>query len=220
MDNLLYFLDIFLHLDKHLADIIATYGNQTYLILFLIVFLETGLVVTPFLPGDSLLFAAGALTPSSSMNINLLLLGLTISAILGDALNYQIGRFIGKKALAMEDKWYFKKSYIEKTEKFYQKYGTKTIIIARFVPIVRTFAPFLAGIGEMKYSVFARYNIIGAILWVNSLTLAGYFFGGMEIVKKNFGLVVVAIIVISILPAVFEVISHKLQSREEANKSA
>lgn len=219
MDNLLYFIDIFLHLDKHLADIILAYGNLTYLILFLIVFLETGLVVTPFLPGDSLLFATGALTPNSNMNINLLLIGLTVSAILGDALNYQIGRFIGKKALAMEDKWYFKKAYIQKTEDFYQKYGGKTIIIARFVPIVRTFAPFLAGVGEMRYVKFASFNVIGAILWVNTLTLAGYFFGGMEIVKKNFGLVVLAIIIISILPAVFEVVNQKFQNKAEAKRS-
>ena len=219
MENLLYLLDLFLHLDKHLADVISTYGNLTYLILFLIVFLETGLVVTPFLPGDSLLFAAGALTPQSDMNINILLLGLTISAILGDALNYQFGKLFGSKALNMGDKWYFKKEYITKTEKFYQKYGGKTIIIARFVPIVRTFAPFLAGVGEMRCLKFASFNIIGAILWVNSLTLAGYFFGGIEIVKKNFGLVVIAIIILSLLPAVFEILSHKLESKKQLEKS-
>ena len=220
MDNLLYLIDLFLHLDKHLADVISTYGNLTYLILFLIVFLETGLVVTPFLPGDSLLFAAGALATQSDMNINILLIGLTVAAILGDALNYQFGKFFGAKALNMGDRWYFKKEYINKTEKFYQKYGGKTIIIARFVPIVRTFAPFLAGVGEMRYLKFASYNIIGAILWVNTLTLAGYFFGGIDIVKKNFALVVVAIIVLSILPAVFEILSQKSETKKQLKKSA
>ncbi len=220
MDYLLYLIDLFLHLDKHLADVISTYGNLTYLILFLIIFLETGLVVTPFLPGDSLLFAAGALTPQSDMNINILLFGLTVAAVLGDALNYQIGRFIGSKALSVEDKWYFKKEYITKTENFYKKYGGKTIIIARFVPIVRTFAPFLAGVGEMKYLKFASYNIIGAILWVNSLTLAGYYFGGIEVVKKNFGLVVVAIIILSILPAIYEIFSQRSENKKQLKKLA
>jgi len=221
MENFLYLIDLFLHLDKHLAEVISAYGNLTYVLLFLIIFLETGLVVTPFLPGDSLLFAAGALVPQSDMNINILLLGLTLAAILGDGLNYQFGKFFGAKALNMGDRWYFKKEYIEKTEKFYQKYGGKTIIIARFVPIVRTFAPFLAGVGEMRYLKFASYNIIGAVLWVNSLTLAGYFFGGIEIVKKNFGLVVVAIIILSILPAVFEIVSQKAQGKKKSlEKSA
>lgn len=220
MDTLLYFIDLFLHLDKHLAEVILAYGNLTYVILFLIIFFETGLVVTPFLPGDSLLFAAGALVPQSEMNINILLIGLTIAAILGDALNYQFGKFFGAKALSLGDRWYFKREYIEKTERFYQKYGGKTIIIARFVPIVRTFAPFLAGVGEMRYLKFASYNIIGAVLWVNLLTLAGYFFGGIEVVKKNFGLVVVAIIILSILPAIFEILSHKMQEKKQMEKSA
>lgn len=204
MQQLLYFLDIFLHLDKHLGDIINQYGVTTYLILALIIFCETGLVVTPFLPGDSLLFAAGALTAGSELNIIVLIVILLVAAIFGDAVNYQIGKILGAKVLNRPDTWYFKKSYIDRTEKFYAKYGGKTIIIARFVPIVRTFAPFLAGIGVMSYSRFVIYNVIGAVLWVCSLTLAGYFFGGLPIVKNNFGLVVLGIIIVSILPAAYE----------------
>ena len=168
--------------------------------------------MTPFLPGDSLLFAAGAITAATSLNVFFLAGILTIAAIIGDAVNYQIGKAIGKKIYLKKDTWYFKQEYLHKTERFYEKYGGKTIIIARFVPIVRTFAPFLAGVGQMRYRYFATYNIIGAILWVNSLTFAGYYFGALPIVKNNFGLVVLAIIVISVLPAIIEIINAKRQS--------
>ncbi len=220
MQQLLDFLDIFLHLDKHLGEIINQYGITTYLILALIVFCETGLVVTPFLPGDSLLFAAGALTAGSELNIIVLIAILLVAAILGDAVNYQIGKMLGAKVLNRPDTWYFKKSYIEKTEKFYAKYGGKTIIIARFVPIVRTFAPFLAGIGVMSYSRFVIYNVIGAVLWVCSLTLAGFYFGGLPIVKNNFGLVVLGIIIVSILPAAFEFLAVRKESKKQIKNSS
>ena len=209
-------LGFILHIDKNLAEIINNYGSASYLILGLVVFCETGLVITPFLPGDSLLFAAGALTVGSSLNILTLLAVLLIAAIAGDAINYQVGKRIGQKVYTFKDSWYFKQEYLKKTEEYYSKYGGKTIIIARFVPIVRTFAPFLAGVGSMSYQYFAFYNIVGAILWVCSLTLAGYFFGGLPIVKNNFGLVVIAIIIISILPAVIEILRarKKPQSSE------
>lgn len=197
-------IDLFLHLDKHLDTIVASYGTLTYLVLFLIVFCETGLVVTPFLPGDSLLFAAGAVAGAGLLNPFLLGALLIVAAILGDAVNYMIGRYIGPKVFQANDSMFFKKKYLEKTQKFYEKYGGKTIIIARFVPIVRTFAPFLAGVGAMKYSKFGLYNIVGAILWVGIVLTAGVFFGGLPIVKKNFSIVVLGIIFVSILPAVVE----------------
>jgi membrane-associated protein len=201
MEYLLTFIDIFLHLDEHLNEIIINYGYWTYAILFLIIFLETGLVVTPFLPGDSLLFATGAFASQGSLSIGYTIFLLLIAAILGDATNYYIGKRFGQKLISTR---FIKKEYIDRTHSFYERYGGKTIIIARFVPIVRTFAPFLAGVGTMSYRKFFSYNVIGAVLWVFSLCLAGYYFGGMPIVKDNFGLVVVAIIIISILPAVIE----------------
>jgi membrane-associated protein len=204
-----YFIDLFLHLDKHLDTLVLSAGNWTYAILFLIIFCETGLVVTPILPGDSLLFAAGALAALSSLNIYLLIVLLTIAAILGDAVNYAIGRKLGMKAFDNPNSKIFKKEYLEKTQSFYERYGGKTIIIARFVPIVRTFAPFLAGVGKMPYSQFGFYNITGAIFWITSMTYAGYIFGGIEIVKKNFSVVVILIVILSILPAVFEVVRSR-----------
>lgn len=208
MEVLRKFVDIFLHLDKHLSEVIANYGTGTHIILFLIVFCETGLVVTPFLPGDSLLFAAGAFAALGSLDIKLLLGLLFVAAVLGDALNYKIGRSLGPKVLSGNYP-FLKKEYLEKTEKFYLKYGGKTIIIARFVPIIRTFAPFLAGVGKMSYAKFASYNVIGGLLWVCLFVLAGYFFGNLEIVRKNFTLVIMAIIIISILPAVIEAYKAK-----------
>lgn len=209
-------VDLFLHLDKHLDTVVQNFGGWTYVILFLIVFCETGLVVTPFLPGDSLLFAAGAIAGLGSMNVYLLMILLVIAAILGDAVNYMIGSYIGPKVFEKTNSRIFKKEYLDKTQRFYDRYGGKTIIIARFVPIVRTFAPFLAGVGTMSYSKFALYNITGAILWVGSITYAGYLFGGIPIIKNNFSVVVLAIIVVSILPAVFEVV----RARNEAKKVA
>jgi membrane-associated protein len=214
LEQLLQLLDIFIHLDKHLAEIISDYGIATYLILALIIFCETGLVVTPFLPGDSLLFAAGALTASTILDVHSLVVLLLVAAILGDAVNYHIGKYVGNKVFQIKDRWYLKREYLERTQRFYAKYGGKTIIIARFVPIVRTFAPFLAGVGVMSYRQFLLYNVTGAILWVGLLTYAGYFFGEMPIVKNNFGLVILAIIIISVLPAVFEIVMARKHSKK------
>lgn len=217
MDHILSLVDIFLHLDKHLAGVIQEYGVWTYAILFLIIFCETGLVVTPILPGDSLLFAIGALTASGSFDLPTVLLLLTVAAVLGDAVNYQIGARMGMKAFEKPDSKIFKREYLERTQRFYDRYGGKTIIIARFVPIVRTFAPFLAGVGSMGYARFALYNVSGAVLWILVVTLAGYFFGELPIVKNNFGLVVMAIIILSIMPAVIELIRAKRETAQLAN---
>lgn len=196
-------LQFFLHLDTSLQGVINQYGALTYGILFAVIFAETGLVVTPFLPGDSLLFAAGALASSTGLDPWLLFVLLTVAAIVGDAVNYSVGHAIGKRALTGNIP-FVKKEYLEKTHAFYEKYGNKTIVIARFVPIVRTFAPFVAGVGRMSYRHFATYNIVGAIIWVGSLISAGYFFGEIPFVKKNFELVIIAIIILSILPGLYE----------------
>ena len=198
------FIDIFLHIDQQLDKIIEHYGAWTYGILFLVVFCETGLVVTPLLPGDSLLFAAGAFASRGSLDIGPIIGLLLAAAVLGDAVNYHIGKFIGPKVFSHGDTWLLKRKHLERTERFYAKYGGKTIIIARFVPIVRTFAPFLAGVGTMSYLQFAVYNVTGAVLWVLSFCLGGYFFSELPIVKNNFTMVIVAIIVISVMPAVVE----------------
>lgn len=197
------FIDLFLHLDKHLAQVVQTYQHWTYVILFLIVFCETGLVVTPILPGDSLLFAAGAIAAVGNLNVWFLIVLLIIAAILGDAVNYKIGKYLGPKVFEGNSR-IFKKKYLERTQEFYDRYGGKTIIIARFVPIVRTFAPFLAGVGEMSYPRFALYNVTGAVLWVTSMTFAGYWFGALPFVKDNFSVVVLVIVFLSILPAIIE----------------
>ncbi len=216
MDLLHSFIDYFLHLDENLKIILENYGTWTYAILFAIIFIETGLVIMPFLPGDSLLFVAGSFAALGNFNIGLLILLLIIAAVLGDNTNYWIGKFLGDRAI----KWKFRgkqlvnPKYIEKTEKFYEKYGVKTIILARFVPIVRTFAPFVAGVGEMKYSRFLPYDILGGVLWVGIATMAGYWFGGMEVVKNNFELVVVGIIFISVLPIFIEIIKNKTLSKK------
>ncbi|MBL9164598.1 MAG: DedA family protein [Planctomycetaceae bacterium] len=204
MEYLSHFVDLFLHLDKHLGELVKEYGTWTYLVLVLIVFCETGLVVTPILPGDSLLFAAGAIAALGSLNPHLLVVLLTIAAVLGDAVNYQIGRYIGPAVFKKEDSRLFKRSHLEKTRAFYERYGGKTIIIARFVPIVRTFAPFIAGVGQMSYRQFALYNVVGAIAWVVIGVYAGYLFGGLTVVKENFSLIIIAIVFISLLPAAFE----------------
>lgn len=203
------FIDILLHLDKHLAGIIQQYGVWTYLILFLIIFCETGLVVTPILPGDSLLFATGAFTATGSLDLFTVLILLTVAAILGDTVNYWIGAFIGPKAFQYEKSRLFKKEYLIRTHEFYEKHGGKTIIIARFMPIIRTFAPFVAGIGKMTYAKFLLYNVAGGTLWIALFVLGGYFFGNIPFVKKNFTLVILAIILLSILPGIIEFIRHK-----------
>lgn len=209
MEWLLSILDFFIHLDHHMNSIIAQFGTWVYLIVFLIIFCETGLVVTPFLPGDSLLFVLGTFASNGPLNIWALLAILLIAAILGDSVNYYIGHRLAPKVFNNEKIPFIKREYLERTKKFYEKYGGKTIIIARFVPIVRTFAPFLAGVGSMKYLTFFFYNVVGAVLWVVSLTLAGYFFGNIPIVEKNFTAVIYLIIVISILPVAIEVYNHK-----------
>ena len=209
-------IDFILHIDKHLVEIVSNYKTWTYLILFIIIFAETGFVVTPFLPGDSLLFAAGAIIarPESDLNIYLTCVLLIVAAILGDMVNYHIGKYIGPRAFSGRYKL-LKKEYLEKTQTFYQKYGGKTIIYARFMPIIRTFAPFVAGIGSMAYGRFATYNVVGAILWIASFLFLGYFFGHLPVIKENFTYVIIAIIVISILPPVIEV----LRERARRNKA-
>ncbi len=213
MENLLKFIDIFLNLDQHLGLVIQSYGNWTYLILFLIIFCETGLVVTPILPGDSLLFAIGTFAASGYLDITKTLVLLSAAAILGDTVNYWMGSFIGAKVFHYENSRIFRKEYLDKTHRFYEKYGGKTIIIARFVPIVRTFAPFVAGVGAMTYLRFLAYNIAGGLLWISSITLAGYYFGNIPVVKNNFTIVIIAIVFISILPGVIEYMRNRKQAR-------
>lgn len=210
MELIQQLLDFILHIDKHLIEIVQEYQTWTYLILFLIIFAETGFVVTPFLPGDSLLFAAGAIiaNPDSGLNIFIMCILLIVAAILGDLINYHIGNFIGPLAFSGKYKL-LKKEYLDKTQIFYEKYGGKTIIYARFVPIIRTFAPFVAGIGTMSYLKFAAYNVTGGVLWVTSFLFIGYFFGGLPVIKDNFTYVIFGIIILSILPPVIEVISEK-----------
>lgn len=204
MDIIIYFIDFFLHLDKYLDQIIQMFGVWAYVIMFLVIFCETGLVVTPILPGDSLLFALGALAAQGTLNIEILLVSLCVAAVLGDTVNYSIGKFLGPRVFHYPDSRFFKKEYLVRTHQFYEKHGGKTIIIARFIPIIRTFAPFVAGIGTMSYFRFITYNIVGGISWICIFLLAGYFFGGIPVVKRNFTLVIIAIIIISVLPGVFE----------------
>jgi membrane-associated protein len=209
MEFLKSVVDFVLHLDTHLNAIIQSYGFWTHLILFAVVFCETGLVVTPFLPGDSLLFAAGTFAASGSLKIGWLFLLLAAAAVLGDTVNYWIGKIIGPKVFQKENSRIFKKAYLDRTHQFYEKYGAETIIIARFVPIVRTFAPFVAGIGKMTYGKFLSYNVIGGVLWVA-------FFGNLPFVKKNFSLVIFAIIFISLLPMVYEFLKHRKKKKAGA----
>ena len=208
-------MNILLHLDKYLSVIIQNYGIGTYLLLFLIIFGETGLVVTPFLPGDSILFTAGAFAAIGSLDIKLLLLVVSIAAVLGDTVNYTIGKSIGHKIYEIENVKFIKKEHLLKARAFYEKYGAMTIIIARFIPVIRTFAPFVAGIGEMSYTKFISYNIVGAVSWAALVTLMGFYFGNLPAVKSNFALVILAIIVISIMPALFEFTKQKLKMMEK-----
>lgn len=203
-------VDIFLHLDKNLAMVIGQYGAATYGFLFFVIFMETGFVVTPFLPGDSLIFAAAALSATSSLNIFILYILLILAAVLGDTVNYWIGHFIGPKVFEGEHKL-IKKEYLIRTQKFYDKYGGQAITIGRFVPIVRTFVPFVAGIAKMSYKYFIIYNILGGILWVSLFTWTGYFFGNLPFVKANFHYVVVVIILISLTPIIYEFVKSKIR---------
>jgi membrane-associated protein len=219
MDVISNFIDIVLHVDEYLSQIISQYGTLTYVLLFLVIFMETGLVITPFLPGDSLLFAAGTFASPAlaapgekpPLNIIVLILVLCAAAILGDTVNYWIGHAIGPRAFSGNVR-FLKKEYLDRTHEFYEKYGGKTIVLARFVPIVRTFAPFVAGVGAMSYGKFITYNVLGGVLWVLIFTLAGYFFGNLPFVQEHFELVVVAIIFISVLPMVYEFIQSKRRS--------
>ena len=206
MEAITAVVDLFLHLQDHLEAVLDAWGPWTYALLFVIVLCETGLVVTPFLPGDSLLFAAGAMassTESKSLAILPLLVILSVAAILGDTLNYAIGRWIGPRAFAI-NAWFLKHEHLERTRAFYERHGGKTIVLARFVPIIRTFAPFVAGVGRMHYPQFLWFNVVGGIAWVLICTLAGYFFGAMPVVKENFELVVVGIVLVSVLPVAWE----------------
>lgn len=211
MDVLPSLIDLLVHLDRHLLALSQDYGVWIYAILFLIVFCETGLVVTPFLPGDSLLFVAGTLAGAGAMNIHLLVIVLILAAVAGDSLNYAIGRWIGQRIYGYRDTWFFKKGFIERTHGYFERYGGRTIIIARFVPIVRTYAPFVAGIGRMDYGRFLMFNVCGAVLWVALLGYAGYFFGNIAIVQKNLTLVIFGIILLSIAPAIIEVLRAKVK---------
>jgi membrane-associated protein len=216
MEYIQYVIDFVLHINTHLEELIAMYGVWVYAILFVIIFCETGLVVTPFLPGDSLLFAAGAIAslPGANIKVQLIASSLMIAAVLGDALNYAIGRFFGEKLFSNPHSRIFKQSYLDKTHAFFEKYGGKTIILARFVPIVRTFAPFVAGMGRMSYRRFASFNIVGGVVWVALFTYAGYFFGRLEFVQKNLEILLVLIIFISLLPGLFEVLRAKYISNK------
>lgn len=202
---LINIINFILHLDTHLASLVASYGTLVYGFLFLIIFLETGLVVTPFLPGDSLLFVAGAMAAVGDFNIWLLLSILALAAILGDTVNYSLGKYFGEKVFSK----FIKKEHLEKTQKFFDKYGKKTIILARFVPIVRTFAPFVAGVGKMHYLTFLSFNVIGGLVWVALFTLSGFFFGNLPLVKENLGFIILAIIFVSLLPILFEYLKAK-----------
>lgn len=202
-------IDFILHLDKHLTALVLQYGVATYLILFAIIFAETGFVVLPFLPGDSLLFAAGAIAALGSLNVGLVIAVLILAAILGDTVNYWIGHFFGQKIVDNPRITIINQEHIDKTEQFYKKYGGKTIILARFVPIVRTFAPFVAGVGKMDYGKFISYNIIGGAAWIALFTSAGYFFGNIPFVKENFHYVIIAIILLSVVPMIYEYIQNK-----------
>ncbi len=215
MDFLKNIIDIFLHLDEYLSGIISTYGAWTYGILFVVIFVETGLVVMPFLPGDSLLFAAGTFAALGSLNVWGLVGLLAVAAVLGDAVNYSIGHYLGERAYSI--KW-IKREYLEKTHAFFEKHGGKAIFLARFVPIVRTFAPFVAGIGKMSYSYFATYNIAGGAIWVMTFTLLGYFFGNLDFVKKNFELVIIVIILISVVPMFYEWWKSRRETKMEKAK--
>ncbi|RJP18604.1 MAG: DedA family protein [Candidatus Abyssobacteria bacterium SURF_5] len=220
MELIKYFFDIILHLDKHLDVVIKNFGNWTYAIFFCIIFFETGVVVTPFLPGDSLLFAVGALAALGSLDVKLVLILLIIAAIAGDTANYWIGHAAGPKVFTKTNSRFLNKEHLDRTHRFYEKYGGKTIVLARFIPIIRTFAPFVAGIGSMNYRHFIVYNVLGGTFWVLLFVLGGYFFGNMPVVKNNFSLVIFAIIFISILPGIIEFVRSRRKSSDAVAERA
>lgn len=215
-------IDLFLHLDQHLSDIVNQMGGWTYGILFLVIFAETGLVITPFLPGDSLLFAVGAIAALPSANLDLwTLIGLMfIAAVLGDATNYAVGKYFGPKVFKKENSMFLNRKHLMHAQKFYEKHGGKTIILARFIPIVRTFAPFVAGVGKMGYMRFAMFNVTGAFLWVLPFTIAGYFFGNLPFVKQSFHYVILVIIILSVLPAAYEIWKARSEAAAEKVKTS
>jgi membrane-associated protein len=217
MDLLAGFLDLFLHVDRHLLEVTTAYPTAVYFILFLVIFCETGLVVTPFLPGDSLLFAVGALAGIGALHVVDSFVLLTIAAIAGDGVNYWVGRRLGPRVFRREDVRFLNRKHLEQTYGFYERHGQKTIVLARFVPIVRTFAPFVAGMGQMNYSRFAVSNILGAVAWVGVCVGAGYVWGNQPFVKENFSLVILAIVFVSLLPALVHVVSHRLRRRDAAS---
>ncbi len=208
-------VDFILHLDTHLDHILTDFGPWCYLLFFAIIFAETGLVVTPILPGDSLLFALGTFAAKGSLNLGLVFVLLAGAAVLGDSANYTIGKYFGTLILKREGAWFLKKEHIERTHRFYEKYGPKTIVLARFVPIVRTFAPFVAGVGKMGYVRFLTYNVVGGVLWISLFVFGGYFFGNIRVVKENFTIVIFAIVIISIMPAVIGVVKETRQKSNE-----
>jgi membrane-associated protein len=215
MENINYFIDFFMHLDTHLSAVTNEYGLLTYLLLFAIVFCETGLVVTPFLPGDSLIFATGALVATGSLELSIVFIILCFAAIIGDSVNYQVGHLLRDKISRDENIRLIKKEHLTRTQTFYERHGVKTIIIARFIPIIRTFAPFVAGIGKMHYPRFLSYNVIGGVLWVSLFLFGGYFFGNLPFVRDNFSFVILGIIFVSLLPGIFTY----LQSKRDANRA-
>ena len=215
MELIIYIADFFIHLDRHLGVIIQAFGSWTYVIFFLVIFCETGLVVTPFLPGDSLLFGLGTFAALGLLEIEWLLILLSIAAVAGNMVNYSIGQFVGPKVFHKENVRFLNKEYLDRTHRFYEKHGGKTIVIARFIPIIRTFAPFVAGIGNMTYARFTLYNVLGSIAWVAIFIVGGYYFGNLPVVKRNFSIVIFAIIIISVLPIVFEYIRHRSRPSRE-----
>ena len=215
MELIIYISDFFIHLDRYLGLIIQAFGNWTYVIFFLVIFCETGLVVTPFLPGDSLLFGLGTFAALGLLEIEWLLILLSIAAVAGNMVNYAIGQFVGPKVFHKENVRFLNKEYLDRTHRFYEKHGGKTIVIARFIPIMRTFAPFVAGIGNMTYTRFTLYNVLGSIAWVTIFIAGGYYFGNLPVVKRNFTLVIFAIIIISVLPIVFEYIRQRSRTSRE-----
>ncbi|KXK12227.1 MAG: Inner membrane protein YqjA [Microgenomates bacterium OLB23] len=210
------FLNFFLHIDEYLTLLVNHFGIWTYVILFFIIFAETGLVVMPFLPGDSLLFVVGTLAGAGILNIWLVYVSLLVAAVLGDSVNYWIGYKLGTKVFERKNARFFNKAHLEKTREFYEKHGGKTIILARFIPIIRTFAPFVAGVGKMHYETFIMYNIAGGFIWVTSLTFAGYFLGGLSIVQQNFETAIYLLVAVSLLPVMVEYIKHKLTEEEKS----
>lgn len=218
MEIVNFLIDFFLHLDQHLNEIIQTYGVWTYAILFAIIFMETGLVVTPFLPGDSLLFAAGTFAALGSLNVWILWVVCFVAAVLGDTVNYWIGNKVGPRAFE-QDVRFLKREYLEKTQRFYDKHGGKTIVLARFVPIVRTFAPFVAGVGAMHYGRFLTYNVVGAFLWTGIFIWLGYFFGNIPFVQENFELVIVVIILVSVVPMAIEYVRSRARKQSPSTIS-